>query len=49
MDAAVYKLLEQMPVVNGFRKDSCIEVCRSPGPLLVHRYHLNLSWSTAVT
>lgn len=27
MDAAVYKLIEQMPVVNSFRKDSCIEVC----------------------
>lgn len=26
MDDKVYKLLEQMPVVNGFRKDSCVEV-----------------------
>eukprot|EP00892_Ulva_mutabilis_P008295 jgi/Ulvmu1/5838/UM025_0096.1 len=26
MDDAVYKLLEQMPVVNSFRKDSCIEL-----------------------
>lgn len=30
MDDKVYTLLEQMPVVNGFRQDSCVEVRPCP-------------------